>query len=165
MPRRGPTPPGHWEGTALALSEVGLLRRSRYNGKSTQPGKGTLLGPTELLTQWLTQEDPSPPPPILGFGSWEMKGVACISKVFLRVLASVPFLKSQRSPFKDPKVLVTDDNVKSHHCTGKGHKTSRPYSIPVASASALKAETGQSQVAGWPGLHSKTLPQNKKENY
>lgn len=133
--------------------------------KALSQGREPVLGPTELLTQWLTQEDPCPPPPILGFGSWEMKGFACISKVFLRVLASVPFLKSQPSPFKDPEVLVTEDNVKSLHCTHKGHKTSRPYSIPVARASALEAEAGKSQVAGWLGLHSKTLPQNKKENY
>lgn len=51
-----------------------------------------------------------------------MKGFACISKVFLRVLASVPFLKSQPSPFKDPEVLVTEDNVKSLHCTVKDTK-------------------------------------------
>lgn len=102
--------------------------------KALSQGREPVLGPTELLTQWLTQEDPCPPPPILGFGSWEMKGFACISKVFLRVLASVPFLKSQPSPFKDPEVLVTEDNVKSLHCTHKRHKTSRPYSVPVALA-------------------------------
>lgn len=115
--------------------------------KALSQGRKPVLGPTGLLTQWLTQEDPSHPPPILGFGSWEMKGVACIFEVFLRVLAFVPFLKSQPSPFKDPKVLVTEDNVKPHHCTGKGHKTSRPYSVPVALASALEAETGKSQDA------------------
>lgn len=48
VPCHGGAPPRlgrHWEGTALALSEVGLLRRSRCNGKGTQPGKGTCIRP------------------------------------------------------------------------------------------------------------------------
>lgn len=46
----------HWEGTSLALSEVELMRRSWYDGKSTKLGEGTwVLGPALLVTDWMTE--------------------------------------------------------------------------------------------------------------
>ena len=55
-----PGPGRHWEGTSLALSEVELVSRSRFDGKSAEPGGGPgVLGLVLLLSDWMTEEDSS----------------------------------------------------------------------------------------------------------